>query len=1535
MKRTWKDLFQPHFTHGGVDNITRGLNGVVFDDFEDYANSTAVQAVWTEANGAGNPTLVTGTNAVHGQKSMQTVVSGSDGEISRTINQNEFGGPFPKQIRYINFRATVDSGTDQITVRLSDASDANLYREWTVSANVSTSKLQDYTIDLNPNNDESYAGPSAEGSTAWDPDLIDTFEFRGLADGSTFKFDDIVFYYEYSVSEAIGIGTQAATSAGVDGSVHSKLRNISDELLELTGTTSQYNKYGPTTVFLNNAYTWGLELKGTAGQGIPTTGEITPGTYIIDRVRDGTSVEIVASAAATEAAGFISAAYTPLEDNWVPGDQLIVTFTAGAIEDEVGAASALTGNATSGTTPLAVADSSVFTVGQRVRVYDDLATEYNTVATIDTPTQISVSVNLGANYTTANNAAVILVAQTLLQNARFSTNISFDEDMYREVERWALADYDDFDLADADGNNDRWNVEYIANSDGTAAGAEGGSADINTTTSGKARVEVDPDGTPVRAAYALSRNDSFKSRWYSTSVDMDATLVSGEVTSSYAGLRISSGSADDAANYVLIARETNSGLNRITANAEFGGAAETPVTFTTTDTAMAFKIERYDGTWNLFYSLTQYPNWQWVKLTQFEDASDDMGPTTTVYLYAESAPADAEITQADFDNWKYYINSGALDQILGSSLTIMGTGVFTTSSTTVPADTSRAENNDYWDGVLLVPTTGSAAYQPRAIVNFANAGGVFTMDVDHPFTTAPAVGDEYVLLAAQADLIPTTDSTTDTTSAHVVGAKADTADYTYNATTSSLQRLVKGLLGSRVIGEGTFTTSSATVPADTSHSAKANEWYKGQILIPLTGDVAFQPRLIVDFATTTGIFTMDADHPFTAATGTVAYIIIANEADLVADADAVTNTTAAHVTGNKTDAIPAMNAAPANSSVVAQLKAILERVGATPADPDDSLLTSIGQRDATATSDDLSDVTTTDVEAKLRRLLLRFSSDAFTSTVQGVARTDVENMIQGLANYMSAAGAAWSSVVDPGGATRTDLETTLEDFAAMLAGAAGITTFPAAAIAANGVSLAEVLRHASESIGEDSANNTFASTLVVANEDGSVLERLEDVKLTVDTFSELGVLADFDNFDVADADANTERWNVGYNSGSEGGAANISTSSAGKLYTIVDPDATPTAASYGVNLAQPIVSKYFTTIVDVDAVFGTPSVSWATVGVRISPTTYDSNNVVYLQRQNSSGGVGDRIAAGAFFGSGNQGEVYFTTADAALAFKIERWDNVWRLYYSLAQSPDYVWVLLTQYEDASENMVSEQTVYLDSYSPGSADAETAQGDFDNFKLYIGGRGVSQEIAGDYDSSAVAANEDGSVIERLEQIQEATNVGTGTSMGANKSIADALGTNGITLVDDAASVVGILGVDDADNAFASTNVVANRDGSILERLEALITPLTTEATGPFSYLDAGAEQDVYEDAATTTRRKVWIEISNQNMTQTGTFRLYRKVDGVTYDQFSSDPVLVAAGEDRAFSYEFVTNQHFKVTYEEDADEGAARDIDYNVIVQAME
>lgn len=78
------------------------------------------------------------------------------------------------------------------------------------------------------------------------------------------------------------------------------------------------------------------------------------------------------------------------------------------------------------------------------------------------------------------------------------------------------------------------------------------------------------------------------------------------------------------------------------------------------------------------------------------------------------------------------------------------------------------------------------------------------------------------------------------------------------------------------------------------------------------------------------------------------------------------------------------------------------------------------------------------------------------------------------------------------------------------------------------------------------------------------------------------------------------------------------------------------------------------------------------------------------------------------------------------------------------------------------------------------------------------KGVLQRIGADNANNTaattvVAANRDGSVLERLEAIYAAQ-------------------------VDDVAT--NFIGVDDADNVAATTNVVANRDGSILERLEQL-------------------------------------------------------------------------------------------------------------------
>ncbi len=84
---------------------------------------------------------------------------------------------------------------------------------------------------------------------------------------------------------------------------------------------------------------------------------------------------------------------------------------------------------------------------------------------------------------------------------------------------------------------------------------------------------------------------------------------------------------------------------------------------------------------------------------------------------------------------------------------LLAEGTFTTSSATVPADTARAEANDYWKGCWLMATAGAIIYQPRLISGFANTGGVFTLDVKQPFTAVPGLVT-YVILGPTSEIQP-------------------------------------------------------------------------------------------------------------------------------------------------------------------------------------------------------------------------------------------------------------------------------------------------------------------------------------------------------------------------------------------------------------------------------------------------------------------------------------------------------------------------------------------------------------------------------------------------------------------------------------------------------------------------------------------------------------------------------------------------------------------------------------------------------------
>ncbi len=266
------------------------------------------------------------------------------------------------------------------------------------------------------------------------------------------------------------------------------------------------------------------------------------------------------------------------------------------------------------------------------------------------------------------------------------------------------------------------------------------------------------------------------------------------------------------------------------------------------------------------------------------------------------------------------------------------------------------------------------------------------------------------------------------------------------------------------------------------------------------------------------------------------------------------------------------------------------------------------------------------------------------------------------------------------------------------------------------------------------------------------------------------ILTFFDDFSKADADADTEWWSIpnvtaaGYLVGTEGAGADINTTTAGKMMVKVDPDATPTEARVARYQNLPIIADYFTLSADLDTTFGAgDSATPKAAGIIISKgaaNTYNGQNYVAIERQKGTGI--DRIRAHAKFNNVAQTAVDFSTSDNAVAFKIERWDQVWKLYYSTVQYSLYDWIFLAQFEDPSNYMTNSMTAFLEVYSIGTLDAESVQADFDNFQYFIGSGGGAQFIAGVYDSSWVSSNADGNIFERLEDAKEGLFATTGAA-----------------------------------------------------------------------------------------------------------------------------------------------------------------------------
>ncbi len=123
------------------------------------------------------------------------------------------------------------------------------------------------------------------------------------------------------------------------------------------------------------------------------------------------------------------------------------------------------------------------------------------------------------------------------------------------------------------------------------------------------------------------------------------------------------------------------------------------------------------------------------------------------------------------------------------------------------------------------------------------------------------------------------------------------------------------------------------------------------------------------------------------------------------------------------------------------------------------------------------------------------------------------------------------------------------------------------------------------------------------------------------------------------------------------------------------------------------------------------------------------------------------------------------------------------------------------------------------------------------------------------------------------------------------------------------------------------------GSDLTTLDGKATP--DEIDDVLSYLDAGAEQTIFEIVAATEDKSFisGITLDMTTLTQNGTVKVYQKINAGAYVQIGADIAWTAATVPKGLLLEKTYNLtgDFKVTYTEGGDEAADRAIPYSYVM----
>ncbi len=585
---------------------------------------------------------------------------------------------------------------------------------------------------------------------------------------------------------------------------------------------------------------------------------------------------------------------------------------------------------------------------------------------------------------------------------------------------WVTGDFDPFDVDDADGDNERWDVGYIS-------AAAGGSAVI---TGGKYVVLADYDGAGANR-YAGHHALPFYADYFQVSTDVDVTFgIDDNTTPIAVGIALSAGTGTwDANNYLVIERQVGAGpVDRIQMRSKLNGAGEVTTNVAITVDSIALKFERLGQTYAGFYSTIQSEEGleDWVKIDEVEDPNNYMTNEITYFMEAFNGDGTGvnDSGEGAYDNFYYGLGTG------GGSQYIAG---------------------DYDSGWVGNDRDGNVFERQEAIQNVINIGAAATL-----------------------------------TSYEEDGSGAN-------------------VFNTLIAVQGVTTGAGDTTTVVSAARTEGADYWNGHLIAMIEGANIGQVRVIVD---DDGGGSLTIRPALIAASGdTNDYIILKKFETPRPATDSTDNYQQRDVVGSKDDTIAAMNTAPVDTdSIVTIAKNIMERIGATPADPDDSLMTIIGQRDATADTTAGTASHSALWNAAVAGLgLVDGGATGFEADGTGVNLYDVLVAYEG---YTTGAGDT-TSIIDTGltGWAADDLNglqvlitsgaaeglvRTIVDFD----GTSDLTVEPAMFVAVGTGQSYIITSHKSADwiCGANNADNAYDSGNVVINAEGSILERLEYIQ---------------------------------------------------------------------------------------------------------------------------------------------------------------------------------------------------------------------------------------------------------------------------------------------------------------------------------------------------------------------------------------------------------------------------------------------------------